>query len=241
MIILTDIDDTLMKTKRKIKNLPDCSIGAYSESGEPLSYIEPFRQDFIDNFLGKHIFIPVTARSYNALNRVKIKFNHEKIINFGAHILNHENKIISEWNDFITSNQNNFNIIEKINFIEKNFSIHNHIELIKRTEFDHFIFFNFRNSHLSLEENVLFSKKLEEFLEKNKINDFYLYTTDRDVTMIPCYIKKELAVEFVMKKYPNMTSIGIGDHKNDFNFMHLCHFSIFPNDSSISKLLKEFK
>lgn len=241
MIILTDIDDTLMKTKRKIQNILECSIGAYSESGEVLSYIEPFRQDFIDNFLEKHIFIPVTARSYNALSRVQIQFNHEKIINFGAHILDSDNKLLSEWHDSITYQQHSLNITDKVNLIEEKFLLPDYVELIKRTEFGNFIFFNFRNSHLNLDENILFSQRLEEFLDKNNIPDFYLYITDRDVTMIPRYVKKELAVEFLLKKYSDMTSIGIGDHKNDFSFMHLCHFSIFPNDSSIAKLLKEFK
>lgn len=241
MIIFTDIDDTLMKTKRKIHNTSECTIGAYSESGEALSYIEPFRQDFICTFLEKHIFIPVTARSYSALNRVQIQFNYEKIINFGAHILDSNNKLLSDWHDSINYQQHCLNIVDKISFIENSFLLPKYMELIKRTEFGNFIFLNFRNSHLNLEENILFSKKLEDFLEYNNIQDFYVYTTDRDVTMIPCYIKKELAVEFLLKKYSDMTSIGIGDHTNDFNFMHLCNFSIFPNDSSISKLLKELK
>lgn len=239
MLIFTDIDDTLMKTKRKIHNIENLSIGAYSESGEALSYIEPERKIFIDSFLEKHTVIPVTARSYSALKRVELVFKQEKVINFGAHILDENNILLSEWQDIISQQQVVMDIIKKVNFIEKNFAIADYVKLIKRTEFDNFIFFNFRNTHLKLEENVIFAKKLTDFLNNNNINDFYLYITDRDVTMIPSYIKKERAVEFLLKKYKNMTSIGIGDHKNDYSFMHLCDFSIFPNDSSLAKLIKE--
>lgn len=239
MLIFTDIDDTLMKTKRKINNIENLSIGAYAESGEALSYIEPERKDFIHNFLEKHTVIPVTARSYSALTRVELVFKQEKIINFGAHILNENNILLSDWQEIINQQQVLNDIINKVDFIENHFTIPEYVKLIKRIEFENFIFFNFRNTHLNLEENITFAKKLTDFLNNNNINDFYLYITDRDVTMIPSYIKKERAVEFLLKKYQNITSIGIGDHKNDYSFMHLCDFSIFPNDSSLAKLIKE--
>lgn len=241
MIIFTDIDDTLMKTKRKIKDPSVCEIGAYSESGEALSYIDSSRKDFIQNFLEKHLFIPVTARSFSALERVQLNFNHEKVINFGAHILDKNNNIVSQWNDRIIHQQNIFNTISKVEFIKNEFKLSANIELIERNEKGTFVFLNFRNKNVLLNENIEFAQKLNEFLSLNNINDFYLYITDRDVTLIPQYIKKELAVEFLLEQYSDMTSIGIGDHKNDFSFMHLCDFSIFPNDSSIAKLLKEFK
>lgn len=241
MIIFTDIDDTLMKTKRKIKDISSCEIGAYSESGEALSYIEPKRIDFIQNFLEKHFFIPVTARSLSALQRVQIQFNNEKVINFGAHILDKDNKIITQWNDLIIHQQNIGNILSKIERIKKDFLLPDNVQLIERNENEVFVFLNFRNKNLLLSENIDFSKRLTEFLSLHNIGDFYLYITDRDVTLIPQYIKKELAVEFLLERYSNMTSVGIGDHKNDFSFMHLCDFSVFPNDSSIAKLLKEFK
>lgn len=240
MIIFTDIDDTLMKTKRKIQHIDKCTVGAYSATGEVLSYIEPFRYDFISHFLDKHLVVPVTARSFDSLNRVQINFQHEKIINFGAHILNQDNQPIADWYETITHQQSTLNIMKKVKLIEENFLFHDKIQLIKRIEFGHFVFLNFRNSHFDLNENTLFSQKLSDFLNKNDIHDFYFYITDRDVTMIPLYIKKELAVEFLLDKYNDMTSMGIGDNRNDFNFMHLCHFSIIPNDSSIATLLKEF-
>lgn len=239
MLILTDIDDTLMKTTRKIKHIENCSIGAYSESGEILSYIEPKRKEFLESFLEKHTLIPVTARSYSALTRVKMNFKHEKIINFGAHILNENNVLLSDWQELINKQQIYNDIVNKVDFIENYFKIPNYVKLIKRNEFDNFIFFNFRNSHIDFNENIIFSQQLTEFLNKNNVSDFYLYTTDRDVTMIPRYIKKELAVEHLLKKYADMTSIGIGDHKNDYGFMHLCDFSVIPNDSSLAKLIKE--
>lgn len=239
MIIFTDIDDTLMKTKRKISNIDTCKIGAYSESGNVLSYIDNTRLDFIESFVKKHIFIPVTARSFSALKRVQLSFDYEKVINFGAHILNNDNSLNEEWNLSILQNQINAQILEKAEFIKNKFIIPTPIELIERIEFNSFIFLNFRNSLLNLEDNKVFANNLSQFLIMNNIYDFYFYITDRDVTLIPQYIKKEFAVDFLLKKYSDLTSIGIGDHKNDFSFMQLCDFSIFPNDSSLSKLLKE--
>lgn len=238
MIIFTDIDDTLMKTKRKLKDFSNFPIGAYEKSGDPLCYIDPSREKIINFLMNDKIVIPVTARSFEALCRVQLNFNHEKVINFGAHILDSKNEIVQEWNDSIQKNQQELNIFNKVKFIKAEFKLQNHIELIERIEFDTFVFFNFRNSNLNLNQNMEFSKSLEDFLNTHNINNFYMYITDRDVTLIPNYIKKEFAVEFLLKKYSTLTSVGVGDHKNDYSFMHLCDFSLFPNDSTLAKLFK---
>lgn len=239
MIIFTDIDDTLMKTQRKVHNISHAHAGAYSESGEVLSYIEQSHYNFIYEFIDKHLVIPVTARSFSSLKRVTIPFHNEKIINFGAHILNDKNEINIQWHKNIIDTQKKLCIIEHANFIKNNFLYPSYMKLIERYEFDTFVFLNFRNSHINLDENRLFAKLINDFLINNSMNSFYLYITDQDVTIIPAYIKKQFAVSFLLQKYSHMTSIGIGDHKNDFPFMQLCNFSIFPNDSSLSKLLKD--
>ena len=215
------------------------SIGAFSESGEALSLISPERRNFID-LISKYTVIPVTARSREALSRVQLSFQKEKIINFGATILDEHNQVNEIWRNSILKQQLMFNTLNAYETIKKEMKLPSQFKLIERFDNDILVFLNYRNENISLSENIQFKLEIENFLSKNQV-PFYVYMTDRDLTLIPHYIKKELAVEFIMEKYKGETTIGIGDHKNDFSFMSLCDFSIIPNDSSLSKLIKEFK
>lgn len=238
MIIFTDIDDTLMKTTRKMVSLDDCIVGAYSKQELPLSYIDPIRQKFINELINQHISIPVTARSVETLSRVDIDFSHEKIANFGATILNSDNSLNEEWHQHILQ----LSCLPSYQFALKNLQslfasdFLSHHEVITRYANDIFIFFNLRNSTLSLVENRTLQLKTLDHLILHKLEHlFYMYITDRDVTIIPSFIKKEYAVQFIKNKYPHELTIGIGDHCNDLPFMNLCDFTIYPNDSLISK------
>ena len=74
-----------------------------------------------------------------------------------------------------------------------------------------------------------------------KTDKFYLYNTDRDLAVIPCFIKKEYAVSYLLEHhYPNKElSIGIGDHANDLSFMSCCDFAMLPTDSTLMKLIQK--
>ena len=239
MIFFTDIDDTLMKTKRKIQFQNNCIIGAFSESGDVLSLISPERSCLID-LISNYKVIPVTARSKDALSRVQLSFNAEKIINFGATILDEKNEVNLTWKDLILKNQLDLNVLSSYKIIKQELILPDNFKPIERFDDEILVFLNYRNENISLSENITTKLKIEEFLIQHNL-PFYIYMTDRDLTLIPKYIKKELALEFVMKNYEGETTIGIGDHKNDFSFMSLCDFSIIPNDSSLSKLIKEIK
>jgi len=103
MIIFTDIDDTLMKTSRKIdQDVSTLTVGALNKKGKPNSYIEKKREKLIIELINKSISIPVSARSIVGLSNLKIKFNHHAILNFGATILNKNKLLMNSWNKIIS-------------------------------------------------------------------------------------------------------------------------------------------
>lgn len=242
MLIFTDIDDTLIQTKRKIKDSSSFNnIGSFDTNNEPSSFIDNSRLDFINSILLKNECIPVTARNIESIKRVNIPFNSFKVLNFGGTILNKDNSLNLEWHNKMILEQSNNNILDKLNILDSTEILpSNNYKLIKFFEDDLFVYYNFRNTDLNIDNNILFKNKLEEYLKKENIDNFYIYLTDRDVTLIPKYIKKNIAVEYLINLIKPELSLGIGDHLNDFNFMSLCDFSIFPNDSSLSKLLKGY-
>lgn len=246
MIFFTDIDDTIMKTKRKItSSLENLTIGAFSKSGEPLSYIDEKRKHFIDKILqlNNNIVIPVTARNITSFNNLNISFKHHSIINFGAIILNPDKSENIDWKNIVLGNSKNLNQSDIFIDIQKYLSIHmpnyfNDFEF--KIPLDNNIsYLNIRYMNTLILDNI--RSLIENYLvQKNHLNDFYFYQTDRDLAIIPNFIKKELAVDFTLSNLytNNDITIGVGDNINDFEFMSRCDFSIIPNDSSLNKLIR---
>lgn len=239
MLIFTDLDDTLMKTTRKMGSLDSCIVGALDVDLKPSSYIDPSRQKLITTLLENNIVIPVTARSFGAMSRIQLAFKNEKIINFGATILNSDNTINNQWHNSMLNEFETKQYFEAITLLKDSLAknLQAHYNVIERIENDLFIFLNLRNTKLDLEENCILADNLQQFFKLTDLSElFYIYVTDRDVTIIPSFIKKENAVKFIKNSY-NMPCIGMGDHLNDLPFMELCDFTLFPNDSLISQQL----
>ena len=78
--------------------------------------------------------------------------------------------------------------------------------------------------------------------DKNIDHLYYFYQTDRDLALIPYYIKKEIAVKYVIEEYysTDILTIGLGDHQNDLDFMQICDFVCFPSDSMLNGLMQKF-
>lgn len=239
MLIFTDLDDTLMKTTRKMGSLESCSVGACDVDQNPSSYIDPSRQLLINTLLDNNTVIPVTARSFIAMSRVQLNFKHEKIINFGGTILNSDNSINKEWHSLMLNQLLIHDYYKAINLLKEVLSknLEKNYKIIERSENEVFIFLNLRNSNLDLQENYALKDNIDQFFKITDLSHlFYMYVTDRDVTIIPTFIKKENAVAFIKKSY-NTACIGMGDHLNDLPFMKLCDFTLFPNDSLIAQQL----
>ena len=241
MIIFTDIDDTLMKTSRKIKDVSNLKVGALNKKGEPLSFIEKKRERLIDEMLDKSITIPVTARSKVSFNNLQLKFNHHAILNFGATIITKDKNLVLSWQQEIMSKSESLNQKELFVEIEKVFAEYlRDFEVKIATEDNIYNYMNFRD--YSLTHNKLNSLKIKitDFLKNKGVEtSFYFYQTDRDLALIPIFIKKENAVLFLLEKEYSKEDliVGLGDHKNDLSFMALCDFIMFPTDSMLMKLI----
>lgn len=242
MVIFTDIDDTLMKTFRKITDFTSLIPGAIGNNGQHISFIEPSRKRLIEVILNEQICIPVTARSEKSFSNLLIKFNHQAILNFGATILNSDKTLDLEWHNSIYLKSevlNQKNIFSIVQARLKNLLYYFEVKL----SFDNDIcnYLNFRDYSLNVNKITTLQKAVETVLyEQEVLNSFYFYKTDRDLALIPNFIKKEYAVDYLLThKYSNKElSIGIGDHKNDLSFMSRCNFAMLPTDSSLMKFIE---
>lgn len=242
MIIFTDIDDTLMKTFRKITDFSTVIPGAVGHNGQHISFIDSSRQKLINKLLNEQVCIPVTARSEKSFSNLLIKFNHQAVLNFGATILNSDKSLDLDWHNSILlksqvlNQEKIFSIIQaRLKSILYDFEV--------KTAFDNDIYnyLNFRDYRLNPDKINTLQKAIETVLyEQEALHSFYFYKTDRDLALIPVFIKKEYAVEYLLtnKHSDKQLSIGIGDHRNDLSFMSCCDFAMLPTDSSLMKFIE---
>jgi hydroxymethylpyrimidine pyrophosphatase-like HAD family hydrolase len=79
IFLFSDIDDTLIQTKRKTDFSKTTIVGAYNKEGEENSFFYEGTKRFIDKLLEANItFIPTTARNLESYKRT-IFYKHNKI------------------------------------------------------------------------------------------------------------------------------------------------------------------
>jgi hydroxymethylpyrimidine pyrophosphatase-like HAD family hydrolase len=242
MIIFTDIDDTLMKTFRKITDFTSVVPGAIGHNGQHISFIDTSRQRLINKLLNEQVCIPVTARSEKSFSNLLIKFNHQAVLNFGATILNVDKTLDLDWHNSISLKSETLNQ-EKIFSIVQARLKNLLYDFEVKTAIDNNIYnyLNFRDYSLNPDKITTLQKAVETVLyEQEVLSNFYFYKTDRDLALIPSFIKKEYAVDYLLThKYSDKElSIGIGDHRNDLSFMSRCDFAMLPTDSSLMKFIE---
>lgn len=232
MIIFTDIDDTLIKTARKIPDVKGLETGEITHKGENNSFIDKKRWILIQDLLLKQTCIPVTARSKASYRNLLLKFTDHAVLNFDATILNQDKKIDQDWHEHIINGSEELNQKNIFENIQNKSEILQDFEIKIVVENNISCYMNFKN----LKENLTIIIN-----ELNISEKFYFYQTDRDLALIPIFIKKEHGVKYIMEKFYNENElmVGLGDHKNDLSFMKICDFIMVPTDSTLMKLIQK--
>ncbi len=235
-ILFIDLDDTIFQTKRK--NATGIIPVTQHENPNNISYMTKAQDIFTDIFFSYPDLqiIPVTARNTQQYNRTYL--SKDKRINtfvtcFGADIHN-QSLIDSYWKDYIDDKyvklKPSLNILlENILSIEykDNFNIsisENRYIIVKNKSKDVNVFTN---------QNQDMKNEILKFLS----NDYFIHFNSNYLSLIPKFIDKKQAVEYLINKYNPTLTIGAGDSISDYGFMSLCNYKIIPSNSQIEKLL----
>lgn len=157
----------------------------------------------------------------------------------------------NEWKEHI-ENQKNNNYENLVSFYSdliskiKNTQLSNDIDLyIKNDIYVWINFINFTNtdnsddnkfdmdyiqSTLNVNSYNYTIKNIVDELDKN--NEFYCHVAKNGIAIFPKFMSKKEAVSFLIRKtyLKEHMMIGMGDSITDLSFMHLCHFSLYPNE-----------
>ena len=235
-IALVDLDDTLFQTLRKCP--PDVPSEAlvplgFARDGSPLSYATPRQRNFIAWLSETAWLVPVTARSRDALERVRIPMN-AAICAHGGMILDRDGRPEPDWVDHIAKAAAPHSALldrlaERARAAEPGLSVRILAEaggpglylLLKHPDWD--------------EESL---GRAVEALRPDVPADWTIHRNGNNAALLPPYLGKRRAVEWLLPRlralHPEAPVIGIGDSLTDAPFMAICDFAMIPAGSQLS-------
>lgn len=237
IFFFSDIDDTLMQTKRKTDFTQNTVVGGYTKEGKENSFFYEGTKLLIDTLIASNItFIPTTARNRDSYDRTvfaKEKAIKYVILNFGGMILI-DGEIDQEWEEKMNASYTKIISLENLYKHLNNHMVSVNVELIVKI-IDNFYISIYNKFNLD-NESILTEVKehLNAFLEG--YTDFYLYENDNSFAILPNFLNKKFAVEYLIKKNNPILTLGAGDNISDLDFMNLSSFRLIPNKVPIKLL-----
>lgn len=230
IFFFSDIDDTLIQTKRKTDFSKKTIVASYTKEGAENSYFYVGIKLFVDTIINSGMtFIPTTARNLASYQRTvfyknaKIKY---VILNFGGLLLV-DNKEDKEWTKQMQESYAKITALESLytqaceHF--KNDEIKLQIKIIDSYYISIYNKFNLDNQEMISK----IRNSLNTFLEKER--DFYLYENGNSFAILPNFLNKKFAVEHLITKHTPILSIGAGDNISDLDFMQSADFKFLPD------------
>lgn len=215
ILFLTDLDNTLIYSYKKIKGPSVC---VEKKDGKKLSYMTQNAFNLLNEISSKAYVIPLTTRSVEQYNRIELNNKFALAANGGVCIK--DGNIDEAWLD----DTNNI-ISDCMNELDK---------AKKLLECDSNVTFEIR-----LVDNIFVytkSSKPQETIEtlKNNIdtNITYIDTNGEKVYVFPNVLNKGLAVERIRKLFPDAYIVAAGDSAFDIPMLNKADYSFAPESIS---------
>lgn len=227
MIIASDLDRTLIYSQRALEDLDGLNDfqtlkPVEKKDGKWIAFMTIPSFEILQNLGKHHFFVPVTTRTTEQYNRVKI-FQDEisvlyAVTSNGAHIL-YKGRPDDEWKKRIDQKLQHECILQA--------------ELIIRLEKEGFHF----KGQLKQAENLFFYYILENRISsefKQVINDMVfsfgwrVSQQGKKLYFIPKCINKGSAIEFIREREGIQTVVGAGDSLLDKDFLQHCQTRFVP-------------
>ena len=240
LVSFVDLDDTLFQTQRKCEGKTIVQMAAKGSTKQRSSYMCSKQRDFFEALKSQSLVIPTTARDKKSFHNVDIRWNGPCILNHGGTILYPSGDEDLEWKARITKQRNKIHY--KLLVIEsqiKAFATEKSLDVRVRLIGDDPLYVVAKDNNSDIKSLI----EIQDFVNKTLIpespSDFYIHFNDNNLAVIPQFLNKSHAVQYVLDNYfdTTPTTLGVGDSISDLDFMKLCDFVITPSQSQIMKIL----
>jgi hydroxymethylpyrimidine pyrophosphatase-like HAD family hydrolase len=235
ILLFLDLDDTIFQTKRK--NSQGFIQATNPENPENTSFMTDGQQLFIDSFLNMATvkIIPVTARDLEQYKRTVISEHSAvttAVLYFSA-LITDNGQIDQIWQEHIKKSYASLKV--PLSEIMARISENIDLENFKMHCVEDF-YIVIKNKSKNKEQYILQNNELKKKLAALIDDEFYLHYNSNHISVLPKFLDKKNAVEYLIKKYQPRLTIGAGDSITDLNFMELCDFKMIPKNSQINEV-----
>jgi hypothetical protein len=238
-IALVDLDDTLFQTLGKCP--PDVPAEAlapigYARDGAPLSYATPRQMSFLDWLSDSTLLIPVTARSRDALERVRIGWTRA-ICAHGGLILDSAGGADPRWHDRMAAQaQAHAGSLAALaqRILDEAGGAPLRVRVLEEGGLPLYVL----AKHSDGDAEAL-AAAIDPVVPEVPAG-WTVHRNGNNAAFLPPFLGKQHAVEYLMpelrRQYPDAPVIGIGDSLTDAPFMALCDFAMMPSRSQLGAM-----
>jgi hydroxymethylpyrimidine pyrophosphatase-like HAD family hydrolase len=239
-IAFVDLDDTLFQTRGKCP--PDVAADrltplGFTRDGEPLSFATPRQMRFLSWLTETTLFVPVTARSLDALRRVRIRFE-AAICAHGGVILDDEGEIDAVWAAEIGGRAEEHRLelnsfADAISAEARRTATPVNVRVLSEGGMPLYVL----AKHADADAGAL-----------NRVVDGAVpvlpvgwtdHRNGNNVALMPPYLGKRHAVQRLLPalraRHPDAPVLGIGDSLTDAPFMAACDYAMLPTGSQLAR------
>lgn len=242
-LCFVDLDDTLFQTARKMPSDTQRWEASFTAEGKPSGFMSVAQYHFA-HWLFQHAdVVPVTARSVEVLDRVRLPFSGPAVCSHGAVILGADKSFDEDWHRYMTDQLAPFQSrLPEIS--ELTLSIGSELQMSLRgwvvTERDMHAYVV--TKHNGMDDQVL--TRINAVMEqKGLLDGMYTHQNANNLAYLPQAVNKRVAVQELIRRDQEMNGerpiLGFGDSLTDLGFMDLCHWWGTPSSSQIAGLVKE--
>jgi hypothetical protein len=235
-IALVDLDDTLFQTLGKCP--PDVPAEAlapigYARDGAPLSYATPRQLSFLTWLSDSTLLVPVTARSRDALDRVRIGWTRA-ICAHGGLILDGHGGSDPRWHARMAAEADAHSgslaaLSQQV--LDEAGDAPLRVRVLEEDGIPLYVLAKHSDGDAAALAAVIGR------VAPDVPAGWTVHLNGNNAAFLPPFLGKQHAVAFLMpelrRQYPDAPVIGIGDSLTDAPFMALCDFAMMPSRSQL--------
>lgn len=242
-LVFVDLDDTLFQTARKMGDEPR-QPASFDLDGNPSGYMSKVQNDFVTWLLACADVVPVTARSVEAYQRVKLPFRHGAICAHGGVILSPKGLRDADWHAVmktaLAAEQARLPQLSKVTLnvgAELGISLRGWV--VEEAGLANYVVTKHNESH----DQVLVTV-LHEVQARKLLDGLYVHSNGNNLAFLPLALQKREAVREWIRRDSVVNGerprLGFGDSLSDLGFLGECHWWGTPARGQLAASLLEY-